>query len=88
MFRNSFRNLLNNSFCRHLSTRQFNPLDPFLFQSQLTTDELLFQETARKYANEKLMPRVKNGFRNEVFDRNIMKEMGELLLVSTNYMYM
>ncbi|KAH8914934.1 acyl-CoA dehydrogenase NM domain-like protein [Atractiella rhizophila] len=32
----------------------------------------------RSYAQEKLMPRVVQGYRNESFDRSMMKEMGEL----------
>lgn len=66
--------------------KQFSPSDPFLFQAQLTSDELLFQETAKKYANLKLLPRVKEGFRHETFDKNIMREMGDLgLLGITDY---
>lgn len=59
----------------------FNHSDPFLFQKQLLPEELHIQETARKYAQEKLLPRVKEGFRNEVFDKRMISEMGELGLL-------
>ena len=52
--------------------------DPFFFESQLLEEERLVQETARNYAQEKLMPRVLNANREERFDRDIFFEMGEL----------
>lgn len=57
--------------------------DPFFFQDQLTEDEVLIQDTARSYAQDNLQPRVKESFRNEVFDREIMNEMGELGLLGS-----
>lgn len=55
--------------------------DPFLLESDLSDEERLVQETARKYAQERLMPRVVADFRNETFDRNIFTELGELGLL-------
>jgi len=52
--------------------------DPFFFESQLVEEERLVQETARNYAQEKLMPRVLGANREERFDRDIFYEMGEL----------
>ena len=52
--------------------------DPFFFESQLLEEERLVQETARNYAQEKLMPRVLGANREERFDRDIFFEMGEL----------
>ena len=52
--------------------------DPFFFESQLVEEERLVQETARNYAQEKLMPRVLGANREERFDRDIFFEMGEL----------
>jgi glutaryl-CoA dehydrogenase len=52
--------------------------DPFFFESQLLEEERLVQETARNYAQEKLMPRVLVANREEHFDRDIFFEMGEL----------
>ena len=55
--------------------------DPFLLESDLSDEEKMVQETARRYAQEKLMPRVLKDFRNETFDREIFNEMGELGLL-------
>lgn len=55
--------------------------DPFLLQDQLDTEERLIQETARAYAQEKLMPRIIEATRNEHFDRTILCEMGHLGLL-------
>ena len=52
--------------------------DPFFFDEQLEEDEKLVRDTARDYAQDKLMPRVLEANRNEVFDREIFHEMGEL----------
>ena len=59
----------------------FNWEDPFLLSSELSDEERMVQETARNYAQDKLVPRVREAFRNEEFDREIMREMGELGLL-------
>jgi glutaryl-CoA dehydrogenase len=59
----------------------FNWEDPFLLESDLSDEERMVQYTARRYAQEKLMPRVLKDFRNETFDREIFNEMGELGLL-------
>ena len=56
----------------------FNWEDPFDLVGQLTEDERMIAETAHAYAQDKLMPRVLESFRNETFDREIFNEMGEL----------
>ena len=55
--------------------------DPFLLDEQLTEDERLIRDTARAYAQEKLMPRVVDAYLNEKTDRAIFNEMGELGLL-------
>ncbi|KAM9311119.1 glutaryl-CoA dehydrogenase [Gastrophryne carolinensis] len=57
---------------------QFDWRDPFGLDSQLTEDEILIRDTFRAYCQEKLMPRILLANRNEVFDREILSEMGEL----------
>jgi glutaryl-CoA dehydrogenase len=52
--------------------------DPFFFDDQLEEEERLVRDTALNYAQEKLMPRVLDANRNEIFDREIFNEMGEL----------
>lgn len=60
---------------------KFSYQDPLSIQSLLTEDEIAIQDTARDYCQEKLQPRVLEAYRNETFDRNIFKEMGELGLL-------
>ena len=55
--------------------------DPFLFDTQLSEEERMVRDTARDYAQDKLMPRVLEAYRNERFDREIMNEFGELGLL-------
>ena len=56
----------------------FNGKTRFFFDVQLTEDERLIREAAREYAQGKLMPRVLDANRNEVFDPQIMTEAGNL----------
>jgi glutaryl-CoA dehydrogenase len=62
---------------------RFNWEDPLLFENQLNEEEKLVRDTARAYAQDKLMPRVIDANRNEVFDREIMNEMGDLGLLGS-----
>ncbi len=55
--------------------------DPFFLDEQLSEDERLIRDAARVYAQEKLLTRVKQAYRDESFDREIMNEMGELGLL-------
>jgi glutaryl-CoA dehydrogenase len=55
--------------------------DPLLLEDQLTEEERLIRDTARAYAQDKLLPRVTNAYLNEHTDREIFSEMGELGLI-------
>ena len=55
--------------------------DPFLFEDQLAEDERLIRDSARDYAQGQLMPRILEANRNEVIDRDVITEMGELGLL-------
>ncbi|HLJ20121.1 MAG TPA: acyl-CoA dehydrogenase family protein, partial [Stellaceae bacterium] len=57
---------------------RFDWQDPLLLEEELTEEERLIRDSARAYAQEKLMPRVQRAFRDEHFDREIMSEMGAL----------
>jgi glutaryl-CoA dehydrogenase len=59
----------------------FDWADPFALDAQLSDEERLVRDTARGYAQEKLLPRVKQAFLEEQFDREIMNEMGALGLL-------
>ncbi|HKX07396.1 MAG TPA: acyl-CoA dehydrogenase [Stellaceae bacterium] len=58
--------------------QRFDWQDPLLLEEELTEDERLIRDSARSYAQEKLMPRAQRAFRDEHFDREIMREMGAL----------
>lgn len=55
--------------------------DPLLLEAQLSEEERMVRDTARAYAQEKLLPRVQEAFRHEKTDPAIFREMGELGLL-------
>ena len=55
--------------------------DPLLLDQQLTEEERMVRDTANKYCQEQLQPRILEANRNEIFHREIMNEMGELGLL-------
>ena len=57
--------------------------DPLLLEEQLTEEERMVRDSARAYAQDKLMPRVLQAHRQEHFDREIMREMGGLGLLGS-----
>ena len=59
----------------------FNWQDPLLLESLLTEEERMIRDSAYQYCQEKLMPRILLANRNESFDVEIMKELGELGLL-------
>jgi glutaryl-CoA dehydrogenase len=61
-----------------LESNPFDWADPLMIEAELSEDERLVQASARGYCQEKLLPRVRDGFRNETFDRAIMTEMGAM----------
>ena len=52
--------------------------DIFLFDEQLSSEELIIQKSARDYCQLELMPRILEANRHEIFDKEIYKEMGNL----------
>ena len=52
--------------------------DPLLLEDQLTEEERMVRDSARSFAQGKLMPRIVEANRHEKFDRAILSEMGEL----------
>ena len=67
-----------------LSLPRFDWADPFMLGEQLTEDERLILNTARSFAQDRLMPGIIEANRNEKFDRAIMTEMGALGLLGSN----
>ena len=52
--------------------------DPLLLDEQLSEDERLLRDSARRYCRDKLMPRILEAHRHERFDREVFNEMGEM----------
>ncbi len=55
--------------------------DPLLLDSELAEDERMVRDAAHAYAQDKLMPRIKEAFRHEKTDPAIFPEMGALGLL-------
>jgi glutaryl-CoA dehydrogenase len=60
---------------------EFDWEDPLDLEGQLTEEERMVRDTARGYAQDKLMPRILMAYREERFDREILNEMGALGLL-------
>lgn len=61
----------------------FNWEDPLMLDSQLTEDERMVRDSVRAFSQDRLMSRVKEANRNEIFHREIMNEMGEQGMLGT-----
>jgi glutaryl-CoA dehydrogenase len=64
-----------------MARAEFHWDDPLLLEQQLSEDEQMVREAARVYAQERLVPRVRDAFRHEHTDPAIFREMGELGLL-------
>ncbi len=64
-------------------TAAFDWQDPFLMNEMLTEEERLVRDTARQFAQEKLLPRVREAYRKEHTDPEIFREMGALGLLGS-----
>jgi glutaryl-CoA dehydrogenase len=54
----------------------FSHTDAFLLDHQLSNDERAIREMSLDFASTVLLPNIVSSFRNESFDKNIMKQMG------------
>ena len=66
-----------------MTRAEFSWEDPLLLTELLDDEERMVMETARSYAQEKLLPGIIEANRHEKFDANIMREMGELGLLGS-----
>jgi glutaryl-CoA dehydrogenase len=65
------------------SAAKFRWEDPLLLESQLTEEERMVRDSARDYCQGKLMPRILEANRHEIFHREILNEMGALGLLGS-----
>ena len=63
--------------------QSINWKDPFLLEQQLSDDQRMVRDTAHQFAQEKLLPRVREAFRNEETDPSIFQEMGSVGLLGS-----
>ena len=56
----------------------FDWTDPFLLEQELSEDERMVRDNARRFCQAKLSPRARDDFRHERFDRGVMVAMGEM----------
>jgi glutaryl-CoA dehydrogenase len=62
---------------------RFDWRDPFGLDTQLSEEQRMVAASARGYAQEQLLPRVRDAFRGEDTDTAIFREMGELGLLGS-----
>ncbi|MEQ8164459.1 MAG: acyl-CoA dehydrogenase family protein, partial [Alphaproteobacteria bacterium] len=61
-----------------MATVPFQWDDPLQLETQLTEEERMVRDSIRAYAEEKLMPRVIKANREETFDAEVFKDLGDL----------
>ncbi|KAF2364765.1 Acyl-CoA oxidase/dehydrogenase central domain [Trinorchestia longiramus] len=62
---------------------EFSWQDPLLLESALTEEEILVQNSARDFCQDRLMPRVLMANRNETYERALLEEMGAVGLLGS-----
>lgn len=60
---------------------EFQWEDPLLLNNELTDEERMIEETARDFAKNSLLPQIVEANRHETFDRQVMRDMGQLGLL-------
>jgi len=63
------------------TSNEFQWDDPFIIEEMLSDEEKMIRDIARSYAQNKLMPRILRAYAEEITDREIFNEMGELGLL-------
>ncbi len=63
------------------SWQKLNWQDPFGLEQQLSAEQRMVRDSARQYAQDKLLPRVREAFRAEYTDPDIYREMGAVGLL-------
>jgi glutaryl-CoA dehydrogenase len=71
-----------------MATPLFQWDDPFLLDQQLSDEERMVRDSARRFAEDVLLPRVIGDYREEGFDRSIMLKMGEMGLLGYRMLFL
>lgn len=72
---------INKNFIRSITTsskQKFDWKDPFNIDEELSDEEKLIRDQFRSYCQKELQTRVLQANRHEQFDKNILREIGEL----------
>ena len=56
----------------------FDWSDPLLLEGQLSEEERMVRDSARRFCDAELAPRIRDDFRHERFERSIMRGMGRM----------
>eukprot|EP01095_Lingulamoeba_sp_RSL-Kostka_P016659 TRINITY_DN821_c0_g1_i3.p1 TRINITY_DN821_c0_g1~~TRINITY_DN821_c0_g1_i3.p1 ORF type:complete len:308 (+),score=107.32 TRINITY_DN821_c0_g1_i3:865-1788(+) len=76
-FSSNENKIVNSTYARVL----FNYSDPLNIEDMLNEDEKMIKNEVNKYCTKQLMPRIQDANRHEEFDKNIMREFGDLGLL-------
>jgi glutaryl-CoA dehydrogenase len=63
---------------KSIESAPFDWADPLSIDAELSEQERMVRDSAREFCTDRLLSRVRDGFRNEIFERAIMTEMGEV----------
>lgn len=61
--------------------RSFDWTDPLLLETRLSDDERMIADSAKDFAKNRLFPNIIDAYRNETFDREILRDMGSIGLL-------
>ncbi len=61
-----------------MAESSFDWADPLLLERELSEEERMVRDSARRFCQGQLAPRVREDFRHERFDRALMEAMGEM----------
>lgn len=59
--------------------------DPFLLEEQLSDEERMVRDATRDFCEDRLMPRILEANRHELFERAVMTEMGEMGMLGSTF---
>jgi len=64
------------AFATGTKLAKFDFEDPLQIEDLFTEEEKMVRDSARQFAQEKLLPRVRKAYNDEHFDKEIMREYG------------
>jgi len=64
-----------------VAAMSFDWSDPLLLEHELDQDEIMMRDAARSFAQDRLAPRVNRAYMDEVVDRDVFNEFGDLGLL-------